>query len=67
MKIALSAALVLGVAQYAAAFPCTWNGGGSSYVYDYTYIVSRDNRCGGGITCCITELDNRQAQSTCCR
>ena len=33
MKIAISAALVLGAAHYAAAFPCTWNGAGSSYVY----------------------------------
>jgi hypothetical protein len=33
MKIAITAALVLGLAQYTAAFPCTWNGAGSSYVY----------------------------------
>ncbi len=33
MKIALSAGLLLGLFQHAAAFPCTWNGAGSSYVY----------------------------------
>jgi hypothetical protein len=60
MKIAISAALVLGMAHYTAAFPCYWNGGGSSYVYDYTFVCGRDGNC---ITC----IDNRQAQSTCCR
>lgn len=67
MKIAISAGLLLGVTHYAAAFPCPWNGGGSSYVYDFTWIVSRDNRGGGGIAYCINELDNRHAQTTCCR
>lgn len=33
MKIAISVGLLLGLTQYAAAFPCTWNGAGSSYVY----------------------------------
>ena len=65
MKIALSAALVLGVAQYAAAFPCPWNGGGSSYVYDFTEICGRGN--GDGTNSCITCLDNRQSQTSCCR
>ena len=60
MKIAISAALVLGAAQYAAAFPCTWNGGGSSYMYDFTRITGRDGNC-------ITALNNRAAQTTCCR
>lgn len=62
MKIAISAALVLGVTQYAAAFPCTWNGGGSSYVYHNTEY-SRGNAGNG----CITSIDTRQAQTTCCR
>ena len=60
MKIAISAALVLGAAHYAAAFPCPWNGDGSSYVYDFTRITGRDGVC-------ITALDNRAAQTTCCR
>lgn len=33
MKIAISAALLLGFVQGAAGFACTWNGAGSSYVY----------------------------------
>lgn len=34
MKIALSAAaLLLGLAQRAEGFACTWNGAGSSYAY----------------------------------
>lgn len=60
MKIAISAAIFLGLAQYSAAFPCYWNGGGSSYVYDFTRICNYDDPC---ITC----LDNVHAQTTCCR
>lgn len=60
MKIAVFAALVLGLAHYAAAFLCTWNGAGSSYVYDYTYVTATSGNC-------ITGLDNRHAQTTCCR
>ncbi len=61
MKIAISAALVLGFAHYGGAFPCTWNGAGSSYVYTYTqHYYNNDNRC-------ITSVENFEAQTTCCR
>lgn len=33
MKIAISVGLLLGLTHYAVAFPCYWNGAGSSYVY----------------------------------
>lgn len=49
MKIAVSAAaLLLGLAQRAEGFACTWNGAGSSYVYRKCASVlvgGRGTRC----------------------
>ncbi len=60
MKIALTPALLLGLVGVASSFPCTWNGAGSSYVYEE--VITNDN--GGD---CVIEVDSRHQQTTCCR
>lgn len=59
MKIALTPALLLGLAGVASGFPCLWNGAGSSYVYEN--VESTDN------TNCMQTIYSVHQQTTCCR
>jgi hypothetical protein len=60
MKIALTPALILGLAGVVSAFPCTWNGAGSSYVYEEVSTTGNGNDC-------IQTIDSDHEQTTCCR
>ena len=60
MKIAVTPALLVGAAGVASAFPCLWNGAGSSYVYENTVTTNNDGNCADTI-------DSQYTQTTCCR
>lgn len=59
MKIALTPALLLGLAGVASGFPCNWNGAGSSYVYEEV-TATLD-------TTCVDSIASAHQQTTCCR